>query len=37
MKTFIIVVLITVSIFDVVFMYAAFKNASDEDDRMEND
>lgn len=34
MKAFIIGILITVSILDTVFMYAALKVASDEDDRM---
>ena len=34
MKAFIIGVFITVSLFDAVFMYAALKVASDEDDRM---
>ena len=34
MKAFIIGVLIAVSLFDAVFMYAALKVASDEDDRM---
>ena len=34
MKAFIIGVFITVSILDTVFMYAALKVGSDEDDRM---
>ena len=37
MKAFIVGTFIAVAIFDAVFMYAAFKNGSDEDDRMEND
>lgn len=37
MKAFAIGVFIAVSIFDAVFMYAAFKNGSNEDDDMEID
>ncbi len=34
MKTFIIVTFIVILLFDIVFMYAAFKNGSDEDDEI---
>jgi len=37
MKAFIIGVFIVAAVFDVVFLYAALKVGSDEDDRMEND
>ena len=37
MKAFIIGAFIAIAIFDVVFMYAAFKSGSDEDDDMEID
>lgn len=37
MKAIVLGIFVVVTVFDVVFVYAALKVGSDEDDRMEND